>query len=315
MNPATREALKDVAPKENKLVLKKRRAPIEVASLEVVEKTMVGVTQSSFQSGTTSSLVAIPKEVLKVKPTCRKKKAKIDEDEEEDEENKSNVLGRGVVKPRHTIQLLMNLVVALENQVHKLQAIKNMGFGGFLHLDLPKNSPEFATMLVDKLEINEMCIVCGRNQVLSIEAIDVHLVYGVPLGGKKIVEAKPGEKEYDELVRQFKGYHGGRVPTLTDLAIHLCLETTPLDDDWRRSFLVLVVNSYDSQVATPMLKQQKFEEAIDDWLVDNKMKSVKGFQLFDALKKRYTFELLTSNLNPFDADVRVRAKRFLIEKA
>uniref|UniRef100_A0A803NCL3 Uncharacterized protein n=1 Tax=Chenopodium quinoa TaxID=63459 RepID=A0A803NCL3_CHEQI len=166
-----------------------------------------GVPQSASQSKIESRMMAIPKQVHR-----ERRKAKEIAVREEIEEEGSENNGEDSVR--------------LAGQDDKLEAIRNMGFGGFLHLDMPRsnsprNTPEFFAKLVENVEISGLCILCDRNRSMSIEPIHVHLVYGVPIGGKKIVEAKVEDNELNEMVVKFKQYHDGKIPTLTSLSENL----------------------------------------------------------------------------------------------
>ncbi|KAL2899008.1 Cell wall-binding protein YocH, partial [Bienertia sinuspersici] len=165
-------------------------------------------------------------------------------EESEDEDLDSNEEKMPTLKTRHTVQSLMSLIEGLLNsQEEKLQAIRDMGFGGFINLDMPRNTPYFFATLVENLEISGMCILCDRNRSMSIEPIDVHLVYRVPIGGKVIKDAKLEDDEFNEMVIKFKQYHNGKIPSLKALSERLVDEETPFDDDWKISFLVLALNS------------------------------------------------------------------------
>ncbi|XP_056683799.1 uncharacterized protein [Spinacia oleracea] len=125
-----------------------------------------------------------------------------------------------------------------------------MGFGGLLHIDLPFNTPFFAGDLVWNFDTNSMCILLERNKEIHIIALDVYLVYGIPLGGHKIIEAKDDEESFVELVAALKSYHGTvDVPSLTDIAAKLV--KADVDDNWKRSFLVLAVNSCIKSTTNP----------------------------------------------------------------
>uniref|UniRef100_A0A803N1Z0 Aminotransferase-like plant mobile domain-containing protein n=1 Tax=Chenopodium quinoa TaxID=63459 RepID=A0A803N1Z0_CHEQI len=81
------------------------------------------------------------------------------------------------------------------------------------------------------------------NRSIDVKVADVHMVYGIPSGGKEIVDAKDGNEDYKEVLNSYKRYHGGVLPNnVNKLVSKLAPVETPLDDDWKRSFLVLVVN-------------------------------------------------------------------------
>ncbi|XP_056691525.1 uncharacterized protein [Spinacia oleracea] len=146
------------------------------------------------------------------------------------------------LNPRHSTQQIKRFIKGINNQAHKRQAIVDMGFGGLLHIDFPRNNPTFAGDLVMNFDTNSICILLERNKEIRIVASDVHLVYGIPLEGHKIIEAKDDEEGFRELIDKWKAYHESiDVPSLTEIVTKLV--TDDVDDNWKRSFLVLAVNS------------------------------------------------------------------------
>uniref|UniRef100_A0A803MS22 Uncharacterized protein n=1 Tax=Chenopodium quinoa TaxID=63459 RepID=A0A803MS22_CHEQI len=118
-----------------------------------------------------------------------------------------------------------------------------MGFGGFLHLDFSHNYPEFLAQLVLNFDAVGMKFKLDRNRSINVKAADVHMVYGIPSGGKEIVDAKNSNEDYKEVLNSYKRYHGGVLSNnVNKLVSKLALVESPLDDDWKRNFLVLVVN-------------------------------------------------------------------------
>uniref|UniRef100_A0A803N1Z1 Uncharacterized protein n=1 Tax=Chenopodium quinoa TaxID=63459 RepID=A0A803N1Z1_CHEQI len=79
--------------------------------------------------------------------------------------------------------------------------------------------------------------------------------------------------------------------------------------------LLCLNDSYvdDIQEATAGIRLAKLIETIEYWLIDSKMKSVQGYQLFDALKTlrmRYTYEVIVDDLNKYKEDVSVKARKY-----
>uniref|UniRef100_A0A803MNA1 Uncharacterized protein n=1 Tax=Chenopodium quinoa TaxID=63459 RepID=A0A803MNA1_CHEQI len=120
----------------------------------------------------------------------------------------------------------------LANHVDNLQTIKDMGFGGFLHLDFPHNYPEFLAQLVLNFDVVGMKLNLDRNRSIDVKDVDVHMVYRIPIGGKEIVDAKDGNEDYKEVLNSYKRYHGGVLPNnVNKLVSKLAPAKTPLDDD------------------------------------------------------------------------------------
>uniref|UniRef100_A0A803LS62 Ubiquitin-like protease family profile domain-containing protein n=1 Tax=Chenopodium quinoa TaxID=63459 RepID=A0A803LS62_CHEQI len=167
-------------------------------------------------------------------------------DDKEDEQKVAIVQIKDLeLKQRHIVKPLQNLVKTLQStkQEDKLQAIENMGFGGFLHLDMPKGTPKYSATLVENLEVDGLYFLCDKNKKIDIQPIDAHLVYGLPIGGEEIKDAALEDEVLLEVMKEVKAYSDGSIPNLTDLAGKLGNPDTPLDDNWKRSFLLIVVNS------------------------------------------------------------------------
>uniref|UniRef100_A0A803MUK5 Uncharacterized protein n=1 Tax=Chenopodium quinoa TaxID=63459 RepID=A0A803MUK5_CHEQI len=133
---------------------------------------------------------------------------------DEEEGDDSDIDDIDPMKTRQSAQPMMVLIRSLHEQAEKLQAIRDMGFGGFLHLDFPRYSPYFSTMLISQFESHGVYIKCDRKKALEITAKDVHCVYGIPYGGEKIVEPKVEDPLYKEMCNSFKKYHWGFIPIL-----------------------------------------------------------------------------------------------------
>uniref|UniRef100_A0A803N876 Ubiquitin-like protease family profile domain-containing protein n=1 Tax=Chenopodium quinoa TaxID=63459 RepID=A0A803N876_CHEQI len=231
---------------KKKIVLKKRRAPMGEPYFEVREPPEKGVPQSISQAINESSIVVVPPKPVAIVKQSKAKRAR-----------------REIT--RQTVQPLMILTKSLQEQEQqdKLQAIKDMGFGGFLDLDFPKGKPNFCAMLVQEFEENGMYIKCDRNRSLDITLMDVHLVYGIPYGGEDLVEAKLDDPMFKEVFEGFKRYHGGRIPTLGAICNKLSKVETPLTDDWKRSFLALAVNCCIKHITNPQPYFRFLNIAID----------------------------------------------------
>uniref|UniRef100_A0A803L9F3 Ubiquitin-like protease family profile domain-containing protein n=1 Tax=Chenopodium quinoa TaxID=63459 RepID=A0A803L9F3_CHEQI len=238
--PATDKVVEEGIVEEGggrKIVLRKRRAPLGEPMFPVMEKHEVGVSQSISQSKAESTIVSVPK------PKNKRMKTK---DDKEDEQKVAIVQIKDLeLKQRHTVKPLQNLVKTLQStkQEDKLQAIENMGFGGFLHLDMPKGTPKYSATLVENLEVDGLYFLCDKNKKIDIQPIDAHLVYGLPIGGEEIKDAALEDEVLLEVMKEVKAYSDGSIPNLTDLAGKLGNPDTPLDDNWKRSFLLIVVNS------------------------------------------------------------------------
>lgn len=84
----------------------------------------------------------------------------------------ANTLGKNKVEitlnPRHTVQQFMQLIKGLEGQDDKLRAIRDMGFGGLMHLNFPRNDTVFAAKLMRDFDPYGMCILLDRNRDIKV---------------------------------------------------------------------------------------------------------------------------------------------------
>ncbi|KMT03365.1 hypothetical protein BVRB_8g190560 [Beta vulgaris subsp. vulgaris] len=116
----------------------------------------------------------------------------------------ANTLGKNKVEitlnPRHTVQQFMQLIKGLEGQDDKLRAIRDMGFGGLMHLNFSRIDTIFVAKLLRDFDPYGMCILLDRNRDIKVDAIDVHLVYGISIGGEVIVEGKNEDEKFYELL-------------------------------------------------------------------------------------------------------------------
>ena len=88
----------------------------------------------------------------------------------------------------------MEIVLKNLPDIHK-DAIRKIGFGGFLELDMANHNSTLAEKLVMSFDVDRNSLILPNNQELFIGPEDIHLVYGLPLGGIKIEEP---EEEVDE---------------------------------------------------------------------------------------------------------------------
>lgn len=174
-----------------------------------------------------------------------KKKAKEGPCRNEEEEEEGDVVEVVEVVQRRvpTLQLrqnsknLMKVIAAIRDQPHKVAAVDAMGFGGLLHLDLPRNDKNFVGELIWNFNSNSKCILLLRHKEIKVEEVDVHLVLGLPLGGNEVSEKVDGDDLFDQIMADLRVYYGGVTPTIPDIVKKLVQEDVPVDDNWRRSFL------------------------------------------------------------------------------
>ncbi|WCJ19557.1 hypothetical protein M5689_001842 [Euphorbia peplus] len=92
-----------------------------------------------------------------------------------------------VLNQRISPRMFMESVIPGMPESHKA-AIRDIGFGGFLYLDLDTHKSSFARELVMSFDPDRCSLILHKDQEIDVSKEDVHLVYGLPLGGKEIQE-------------------------------------------------------------------------------------------------------------------------------
>ena len=87
------------------------------------------------------------------------------------------------------------------NEVQR-KAIQDMGFGGFLHLQVTKLLGDLYKWLVDRFDPYSVSLYISPDKRIEITPMDVHLT-ALPIGGRKVEEfygKKPKDAKYNEVV-------------------------------------------------------------------------------------------------------------------
>ncbi|XP_021715317.1 uncharacterized protein LOC110683284 isoform X1 [Chenopodium quinoa] len=140
------------------------------------------------------------------------------------------------------------------------QAIRNIGFGGFLELDLPIHINSTLTEnLVTNFDTERCCLMLPkRKQEIFLEAIDVHLAYGLPLGGKRIEQPNDESNlKWSKFLKAWRSKFGLKKgsPTnkrLIDRIQELKKEKS-VSDEFLWNFVVCVVNCCIRSTNNPQL--------------------------------------------------------------
>ncbi|XP_056685405.1 uncharacterized protein [Spinacia oleracea] len=150
---------------------------------------------------------------------------------------------------RQTPQLMMRFLRGIaSNEPHdirKQQAIVELGFGSLLQLDIPQNENPFPYELVRNFNSSDRSLHLPKSS-LDITVEDVYLVYGIPIGGAPVVEWT--DEQDPEVLRVFAEFWAywqvkSGCPKLKEMVEKLIKDETPVDDNWKRSFLVVAVNT------------------------------------------------------------------------
>ncbi|KMS95626.1 hypothetical protein BVRB_006370 [Beta vulgaris subsp. vulgaris] len=157
-------------------------------------------------------------------------------------------IGKGkdkATKSRQSTAPFKAFLAAIANQPHKRQAIIDMGFGGLLELDMPNNDPIFSARLLSRYSVGSGSLMLRRGREIEIKDIDVHLVYGITLGGLLVDDNKDNDNvDYRLMLEEWREYVGVQrgSPYVSTMATHLADAAVPVTDNWKRTFLVVAVN-------------------------------------------------------------------------
>lgn len=120
----------------------------------------------------------------------------IDEDEKPIvPKQKKKVVLYQKIPPTQLIELIKKM-----SDEHK-EAIRKIGFGGFLSLSMANHNSALANYIVSSSNVDRQSIVLTGSGEIFVTPEDVHLVYGVPLGGEEIVE--PENEDIDDNYVEF----------------------------------------------------------------------------------------------------------------
>uniref|UniRef100_A0A803MB45 Uncharacterized protein n=1 Tax=Chenopodium quinoa TaxID=63459 RepID=A0A803MB45_CHEQI len=106
---------------------------------------------------------------------------------------------------------------------HK-EAIKNLGFGGLLHLSLDAHKGSFCAELVSRFDQNRSSLVLSKGNEIPILSEDVHLVYGLAIGGVPITEPKSNDS--DEECKLYLQQWRNQFGLNTGTTINCCVKST-----------------------------------------------------------------------------------------
>ncbi|XP_057249261.1 uncharacterized protein LOC125495738 isoform X2 [Beta vulgaris subsp. vulgaris] len=110
---------------------------------------------------------------------------------------------------------------------------------------MPKNDPIFCARLLSRYSVGSGSLMLRRGREIEIRDIDVHLVYGIPLGGLLVDDNKDNDAaDYRLMLEEWREYVGVQrgSPYVSTMATHLADAAVPVTDNWKRTFLVVAVN-------------------------------------------------------------------------
>uniref|UniRef100_A0A803LH10 Uncharacterized protein n=1 Tax=Chenopodium quinoa TaxID=63459 RepID=A0A803LH10_CHEQI len=169
---------------------------------------------------------------------------------------------------RITPKNFMNTLLKDLPKSHKA-AIRKIGFGGFLDLDLDAHKSVFCSKLVSSFDCDRVSLVLERNQEIVITPVDIHLVYGLPMGGEIIKEQQQEEdEEWVDFIRQWRSYFGLSCGSPSNYVIINRIEELkkqPVCDEFIWHFVVYVVNCCMRSTANPSLNYRSLKSSVSEW--------------------------------------------------
>ncbi|KAJ8444137.1 hypothetical protein Cgig2_029912 [Carnegiea gigantea] len=117
----------------------------------------------------------------------------------------------GDTKPKKIFQTRMSpsgLVCMIDNfNEAQRKAIRDMGFRGFLHLQVIELPGNLYKWLVDRFDPYSITLYISPDKRIEITPMDVHLILALPIGGKKVEEfygKKPKDAKYNKVLDAWK---------------------------------------------------------------------------------------------------------------
>ncbi|KAJ8424624.1 hypothetical protein Cgig2_034190 [Carnegiea gigantea] len=83
------------------------------------------------------------------------------------------------------------------------KAIQDMGFGGFLYLQVTELPWDLCKWLVDRFDSYSVTLYISPDKRIEITPMDVHITLALPIGGRKVEEfygKKPKDAKYNEVL-------------------------------------------------------------------------------------------------------------------
>ncbi|XP_056689464.1 uncharacterized protein [Spinacia oleracea] len=165
-----------------------------------------------------------------------------------EEDQKKKYIKKTGVRVNHTA--FMEWVPKLtENQRNTIQEI---GLGPLLTVNLPQNDQAFCYWLLDQYEEYSSTLYLPRGNTIRLEVDDVHIVYGLQMGGRRIIESKfdHDTEEYKNFLTEWRRTWNIRTgaPSVSKIIKRYTTEVGFIGcephDNFMTDFLVVAVNIF-----------------------------------------------------------------------
>ncbi|KAL2944124.1 O-methyltransferase 9 [Bienertia sinuspersici] len=209
----------------------------------------------------------LKKEVAQKKEKKRKRKIEESDSDEVvkvDDEKHLEVNARPL-NQRITPKQFMKVIKDMP-ETH-VNAIKDIGFGGFLELDLDAHKSIFSDQVVRSFDPDRVSLVLDKNQEIDITQLDIHLVYGLPMAGELIEEPyQEIDETWKEFLRRWRGLFGmtsGSPLNSNVIAEIERLKYEPVSKDFLLHFIICAVNCCIRSTANPSLNYKFLYSCMD----------------------------------------------------
>lgn len=161
----------------------------------------------------------------------------------------------------------MNKVLNVMPDTHK-DAVRNIGFGGLLDLDLGPMKTTWNEELVRSVDIDNCSILVHREKEIKITDLDVHIVYGLPMGGRLIEEPEDDvdDEGWQKFLRSWRSTFGlSKGSPLNSQVISKIVElmAQPVCDQFLWHFLVCAVNCCIRSTTNPHVRYKFLFSCMD----------------------------------------------------
>ena len=128
------------------------------------------------------------------------------------------------------------------------KAIQDMGFGGFLHLQVIELPGDLCKWLVDRFDPYSVSLYISQYKRIEITPMDVHITLALPIGGKKVEEYygnKPKDATYNQVLDAWRKDWNLKdgTPKLNQMPQYI-LRHADAGESFKRNFVMYMVSCF-----------------------------------------------------------------------